>query len=201
MEEYATNINEMIIKFFLETNKDGISDMEQTKEWDTATLLDNTLTASRQIYKMVKEDGLIDNVEEYIDTIVDTLVIANKIGRSLEKQLKETPKERKVIYHEDPDDPPIPKIEEMLMFNECENYMTIKGFVKFDLEYMLNGINEMNKRKNPYGNIQFALDEAPDIPMNEYIWYCCPLEPEIGVIQLYYYSHWMNYNEFDKVSK
>jgi hypothetical protein len=61
-------------------------------------------------------------------------------------------------------------------------------------------MNEMNE-KDPFCYVQRALDETPEIPPNEYIWYFCPLEPAVVDIQIAYYMHWRDYNVHNKVSK
>jgi hypothetical protein len=106
---------------------------------------------------------------------------------------------KKQEYFDDPDDPPVPRIGETLFFVEGENYMTSKGFAKFDLDYMLFRL-AMNEGI-PYNYAQKALDESPEIPPNEYVWYFCPLEPLIVDIQIAYYLHWEHYNGHNKVSK
>jgi hypothetical protein len=78
--------------------------------------------------------------------------------------------------------------------------MTYKGMITFDLEYMLHRIN-FNNRYAAYSWSKKALEETPEIPENEYIWYFCPLDPQIVGIQIAYYIHWERSGENDKVSK
>jgi hypothetical protein len=78
--------------------------------------------------------------------------------------------------------------------------MTYKGLITFDLNYAMDGLNS-NKKWPPYNYTQKALDEIPEIPENEYIWYLCPLDPETVDIQIVYYVHWKYYGENNKVSK
>jgi hypothetical protein len=201
LERYAMMINGKIIKEFLSINKRGITKMEQTEEWITGELFNEMLEPSRQVYKEMKMIKLIDDVEEYIDTLLETLMILGKIGSKLHKQYKEMPVVENKIYTEDPDDPPVPRIGDELHFNECEYYMTERGLVKFDLQYMLNGIQNMNKRKDPYENIRIALDDSPEIPDNEYIWYFCPFDDDTTTMQNLYYIHWEWINQHNKVSR
>jgi hypothetical protein len=77
--------------------------------------------------------------------------------------------------------------------------MTFRGLIKFDLDYVIE--RTTFSRKFLVMNCrQKAIEESPEIPMNEYRWYFCPLEVSTCQMQIGYYSHWMKYNENIKVS-
>jgi hypothetical protein len=44
------------------------------------------------------------------------------------------------IYQEDPDDSPIKNVFKFLQFVECDEYMTSKRMIAFNLEYFCNWI-------------------------------------------------------------
>jgi hypothetical protein len=78
-------------------------------------------------------------------------------------------------YLEDPDDPPVQRISETLYFVKCNDYMTSFGLVQFNLNYMLQRINFQRMYADVYSFTQKTLEETPEIPLNEYIWYAWPL--------------------------
>jgi hypothetical protein len=77
--------------------------------------------------------------------------------------------------------------------------MTIIGLVKFDLNYVIEQ-SRIIKRIWSINYTQKAIEETLEIPMNEYRWYFCPLEPTLCRMQIDYYIHWVKENENDKVS-
>jgi hypothetical protein len=78
--------------------------------------------------------------------------------------------------------------------------MTSFGLTEFNLKYMLQNIN-FQTRHSHFNFAQKALDESPEIPLNEYIWYVYLLEMRIVDVQIAYYIHWKDYEENEKVSK
>jgi hypothetical protein len=66
---------------------------------------------------------------------------------------------------------------------------------------MLNGIQNINAREDPYEKIRLALDYTPAIPDNEYIWYFCPFDENTTTMQNLYYIHWEWKKQHNKVSK
>jgi hypothetical protein len=128
---------------------------------------------------------------------VGEIMIAMRTRIILEEQIVEM-EAIKYEYHEDQDDPPIPNKFKKFQFVECDNYMTDEDLVKFNSNYVINQIAHRRGRINK--NLQRTIDETPAIPMNEYRWYVCPLNPSCLRIQIYYYIHWMYYKEQDKVS-
>jgi hypothetical protein len=69
--------------------------------------------------------------------------------------------------------------------------MTSFSIREFNLEYMLYRINIQTKYFDNFA--QKALDETPEIPLNEYVWYFCPLEYRVVDIQVAYYQHCEKY--------
>jgi hypothetical protein len=147
----------------------------------------------------LQREGFIEDTVEFIREIAETLHILDIITPKLILYFDNL-EPVKQEYFKDPDDPPVQRIGETLYFVKCENYMTYFGLTEFNLEHMLFRINFQRK----YSNFNFAQktrEETPEIPMNEYIWYCCPLEMRAVDIQIAYYQHWQKYVENNKVSK
>jgi hypothetical protein len=94
----------------LKQNEEGITSKEIIDEWDTKTLFRKTTSTTTIIYKMFEEEEFIGNHIKFRDVIKEKIVIMMEISRKLNEQLKQfTPTKQE--YFDDPDDPPIPKIE------------------------------------------------------------------------------------------
>jgi hypothetical protein len=135
----------------------------------------------------------------FATAICETIDILKEITRKMMMYF-ENLDTHKQEYFDDPDDPPIPRIGEMLIIVKCENYMTCRGLIEFNLEYMLFRIN-IKKKFPSFDYTQKALEEIPEIPANEYVWYFCPLEIRTVDIQIVYYLHWQRFDDNNKVSK
>jgi hypothetical protein len=82
------------------------------------------------IFFLFKNEGFIENVSDFATEIAEILGIISTIMSKLIEQLIQLNTKRE--YFDDPEDPPIPKIEETLYFVACENYMRYKGLIKFN---------------------------------------------------------------------
>jgi hypothetical protein len=111
--------------------------------------------------------------------------------------------EEKRTYYDDPDDPPVPKCSDVIFqFNECDNYMTLNGLVKGDLNYMIEKVNKLFRYyEKPRRHIEYALDKSSDLPPEDYFWYVCPLDRNVHLVQGNYYFDWCYYNTMDKVPR
>jgi hypothetical protein len=199
LECFAENVSNLVLKHYMETNKDGITSFDEMEEWNPDTLFIKTYSIERDYLLFLEKEEFIGNAAEFAWTIAETIDILKVITEKMMMYFDNLDT-HKQEYLEDSDDPPIPRIGEALYFVKRENYMTQKGLINFDLDYMLYRIN-FNDRYAPYNWSQKALEETPEIPENEYIWYFCPLEPHTVDIQIAYYIHWKYYDENDKVSK
>jgi hypothetical protein len=161
---FAESSSEIIIGQYVKDNEWGIT-REEIMEWDPEKLFRNTRSITTIVYPEYEKEEYISNHIKYMGVIKEKIVITMEIARKLNKQLEQftTTKQE---YFDDPDDPPIPKIE-TLQFVECDKYMTYKGLIKFDLDYVID--RTTFARKYWYFNItQKIIDESPEIPMNEY---------------------------------
>jgi hypothetical protein len=129
--------------------------------------------------------------------VIKKIVIGMEIARKLNEQLEQSTT-TKQEYSNDSVDLSIPKIE-TFQFVECDKYMTVKGLNKFNLDYVIERIKGA-KILWVTNWTQKAIDENPEIPINEIRWYFCALEVKAYRLQINYYYHWMKYNENDKVS-
>jgi hypothetical protein len=170
-EIFARSVNECIVEKFIRENKLGIISMEQTDDWSWRDLFLGTYKywAEQMGFIQIEEEGLY-NFENLGKEILNTLDILEMISEKLMKEMeilnaKPTPK-----YYEDPDDPLIEKIV-ILSFVECPNYQTTKGPVTFNLNYVLDKIEEATSCRYT----QKALEEITDLPPNEYKWWDAPL--------------------------
>jgi hypothetical protein len=118
------------------------------------------------LYQLEKE-GFIGNVNDFVETMVETWCTLQVISEALEEYLKSL-KTVKREYFEDPDDPPVQRIGETLYFVRCENYMTSFGLIEFNLNNVLFKTNFIRKYAD-FNFTQKALEEIPEIPPNEYM--------------------------------
>jgi hypothetical protein len=97
------------------------------------------------------------------------LQILKYIRNIIEKQL--FPITLQQSYQEDPNDPPT---DELLYFkfNRCDNFLIHRGFINFDLDYL---INYVCYEANSGPNIKRMIKYAPPIPQDQYIWLFDPL--------------------------
>jgi hypothetical protein len=78
-------------------------------------------------------------------------------------------------------------------FVECDNYMTSRCLVKFNLDYVINTANNWNRKDLD----RKAYLDAPYVSLKNYTWFCCPLEFYAEKIQKGYYESYRN--EGDRV--
>jgi hypothetical protein len=199
LEAVAEAVNSLIVRDFLKDNQDGITDMKQTESWNDVQLFKKTFHYETTYLVCLQNENLIGDATKFANEIANTLSILEIITAKMMTNFNnlETTKRE---YFEDNDDTPVQRIGETLYFIKCENYMISFGLTEFNLEYMLYRINFQTKYS--YFNLgQKALDESPEIPSNEYIWYGFPLELRVIDVQIAYYIHWEYYGENGKVSK
>jgi hypothetical protein len=195
----ACSINDSIIQEFLRDNLLGITSMEQTEEWSWTKLFIATYEIEAVYIGSIEKEEGIWHWKKYMDENFKTLTIIHNMKYMIFDEIqvlisKLTPK-----YFEDPDDPPMEKIE-LLFFVECSNYQKIYGPITFNLNYMLSRINERNMHSIGK-KIQNALEETPNIPLNEYFSYGYPFDIYIIDAQIRYYCHWVKYGDNEKVSR
>jgi hypothetical protein len=81
-------------------------------------------------------------------------------------------------------------------FVECDNYMTSRGLVKFNLDYAINTSTNWKWKdleRNGY------LD-APFVKLENYTWFCCPLEFYAEKTQKDYYESYREEGDHELVS-
>jgi hypothetical protein len=84
--------------------------------------------------------------------------------------------EKVELYRDDPEMPTYPEFDPstypQYRFVECDNYMTSRGVVKYNLDYVIETAKNFGRsdlEKNAY------LD-APLIRLEDYVWFTCPLK-------------------------
>jgi hypothetical protein len=82
-------------------------------------------------------------------------------------------------------------------FVECNNYMTSRGLVKFNLDYVINTATNLN-RKDLERNAYF---DAPFVCLEKYTWFFCPLEFYAEKIQKDYNESYKNEGDHELVSR
>jgi hypothetical protein len=111
-------------------------------EWDTVTLFKKTFPITTHVCKLFEEEIFISNQIKYMD-VIKKILIMMEIAAKLSEQINKF-QTTKQEYFDDPDDPPIPRIE-MFQFVECDKYMTREGLIKFDLNYVIERTENMRK--------------------------------------------------------
>jgi hypothetical protein len=169
--------------------------MEQTESWSYEKLFEKTFPYEVPYFSAPQKESFIGEVLGFGKVIAETLYRLKYISNIIIENLKTIKRE----YCEDPDDPPLQRISETLYFIKCENYMTSFGLLEFNLNYVLFKTKFM--RSAGFNFTQKALEETPEIPPNEYVWFGCPLEMRAIDIQIAYYHHWQHFGENEKVSR
>jgi hypothetical protein len=145
-----------------------------------------------EIYERIKCKRVSVDIKEVKALTDEALEICNYIGEKVE------------LYRDDSNDPKMPIYPEydpfaypQYRFVECENYMTSKGLVKFNLDYVIRvarGYIRSDFEKDAYLN-------APLISLDNYVWFVCPLEFYAGRIQEDYYKCYVERGDHELVSR
>jgi RNA binding exosome subunit len=140
--------------------KDEGKTMDDMEEWNVLELFTNMAPMTIMMFKMYESEGFIGNCGEYLDVINEKFKIMGKITVKLLEQLMQF--ESTIHeYFDDPDDPPVPRIEKTYQFIEFDKYMTYKGLIKFDLDYVIERTKIM-KMIWVMNYTQKAIEETPE---------------------------------------
>jgi hypothetical protein len=113
------------------------------------------------ILELNRDENLFDDIKEMGFVLFEAMELIETIIYKLTLQISELNSRPTPKYYDDPDDPPVERCPPF-SFVECPNYHTCSKTITFNLKYMLRNIN----KEIPY--IKKALEETPDLPMNEY---------------------------------
>jgi hypothetical protein len=112
----SKELSNNVLREYLEDNHDGVTSLKETENWDMVTLFSRTFSRTADYLFLLQRENFIESADAFSKEIIDTLVIIAAIMTKLIEQLIQL--NTKQEYFDDPDDPPIPRIEETLYFVE-----------------------------------------------------------------------------------
>jgi hypothetical protein len=144
LEKLAISISNLVVNEYIKNSEDGITNSGELEKCNAIELFWEMFPRKIKFPDVMGEEEFIGNVRHFMETL-DILFEINVKMTEYFSSLKIYKQE----YFDDPDDPPIPKISKTFYFVECDNYMTVKGLVKFDLDYVIFRTG-FNRRYAPF---------------------------------------------------
>jgi hypothetical protein len=154
----SKDLDNYVIELFEENAKIKINSIDEMRQ-------ENFMLAAKYVKKNIFFLGIrryIDNINFFERVIKEKLCIIEGIRKMLDVENVEVPITKHV---DDSDDPPIPTDFKTYQFIECDNYLTIDGFKKFNLDFVIR----TTKKEEYRSYTEDTLLNDPNIPSSDYI--------------------------------